>query len=82
MKELKLQTSCEIDNLIEVIAERIGKTYAEVEKASYDEYLFPESGKTYVDVRWPSEHDRFFKLAIRDMLKEKGLQGIYITYPI
>jgi len=82
METLDIQSSCEINNLIRVIMERTAKTYAEVEKEAFDEYVYPESTKTYVDVRWPSKDDGWLKQEIIKLLNELGIQGIYITNPI
>jgi hypothetical protein len=79
MRELKVQTSCEIDDLISVLAERLSKTYDDVESQAEAEGLLPQGSKTYVDVRWPKPSDGWFCKEVQKLLGELGIQGIYIT---
>jgi hypothetical protein len=78
MNQLVITPSCEIDNLINVIAQRTGKTYSEVEKQAQDEYK--TTTNTYFDVRWPDKNDGWFTKAVQDLLKEMNMQGIYVQH--
>jgi hypothetical protein len=82
MEELNIQVSCEIDNLIKVVAKRTNRSYFDVESEAFREGAYPEGSKTYVDVRWPSPTDGWFRKEVQAILKEKGLLGIYITLAI
>lgn len=81
---LKVEKSCEVDDLIEEVVAVSGKSYGEVEKQFFDSGIYPESTKTFVtdqfggydtDCDWLDE-------ALEKVLTECGAKSIYITYPI
>lgn len=83
MKTLRLEQSCEIDNLIDVMAERMCLKYEEVESMSLKEGIFPDGNKTFVTTQFGRlNDDRPLCQAIYDMMIEKGIRDMFITYPI
>lgn len=85
MKKLKLESSCEIDNLIDVFVERLGKPYEEVEKMAAKEGLFPEGKKVFVTTQFgkdEDDEDGTLRGALFDYMVEEKIESMYITYPI
>ena len=85
MKELRLEYSCEIENLIDVMAEVMGKTYLEVETMAGNEYLYPEGDKVFVTTQFgkdDDEADGTVRGALYDFMVEHNIKSMYITHPI
>jgi hypothetical protein len=83
MKKLKLEYSVEIDNLIDVMAEKMGLSYNEVEKMSFKEGIFPEGKKTFLTTQFgPDQHERQLRNAIYELMVNHNIQSMYVTYPI
>lgn len=82
MAILKVQSSCEIDNLIEVVAERTGKDYEECEEEAFKSYTYPEGTKTCMSLEHSTTNNSFFREEIVKILREMGIERIYITEAI
>jgi len=84
MNKLNTQLSCEIDEIIGCVMQDTGKTYGEVERAIFDEYLYPESKKTFVTTRFGRDKAKnsWLYASIYRILDENGIESVYITNSI
>lgn len=84
-KTLKIEYSCEIGNLIDVMAEVMGKTTDAVETMASKEYLYPEGTKTFVTTQFGKDDDDAdgtLRGALFDFMVEQGIKSLYITEAI
>ncbi len=81
--KLKIENSCEIDDLIDFMVVRMGKTHREIEKMINEEYLYPEYGYTFVTTQFGKNPNREKEGTIRnslfDYMIEEKIVNMYIT---
>ncbi len=86
-KEFKLKlcpSTCEVDDLIQLISKISGKSFDDVENKMEFHQLYPESRKTCYGLTTlvsEDEYDWFYD-ALDKVLEYNDLDRIYITYPI
>ena len=79
--KLKIEASCEVDDLIRCVAEQEGLAFEEVEKAFFVEYIYPDGSKTCVGIYSHCKEGSIMAACVK-LLRAQGLDSVYITYPI
>jgi len=81
MNKLKIELSCEVDDMILCIMKDTGKTYGQVQFAMIREYLYPENNKTFVATKFGKKdvENSWLRASIYRILDENGIGSIYIT---
>jgi hypothetical protein len=83
---LKVENSCEIDDLISEVITKTGRTYKEVERAMFRTFIYPESTKTYLTTQFgPIVDDKdytWLNEALTEIFKEAGIDSVYVTNAI
>lgn len=86
MTKLNIEASCEIDNLINCIVLKTKRSYEEIESAFFDNFIYPESKKTYLTTQFgkiiDDENYEWLNSALEDIFKENKIKSIYITEAI
>ena len=80
--ELSIQSSCEIGDLIQVVAERLSKTYDEVESKAFDERAYPEGRKSCIGSSTMTSEDEWFTIEVKKIAVELNISSLYITEAI
>ncbi len=81
--KLDISYSCEIDNLLDVMAEYIGITYEAVEKMAFKEGVFPEGSKVFVTTQFGNDNPPgSLRYDLLRFMNEQGIVSMDITYPI
>lgn len=86
--KLNIQSSCEIDDLIDSLIFASQKSYDEVEAILFKEGIYPESNKTYITNQFGNilpevnESNKWLEDALGFILNENGINGLYITTAI
>ena len=79
---LKTQVCCEVDDLIEEVMEKTGKTYDEIEDGLMDIGFYPESTKTCVGRQTMFMEGKWLYTVIVEILDDLKMDRIYITHAI
>ncbi len=94
MTKLIVESSCEIENLIDVIVGKTDKDYEDVENAIHSAGIAPESNKTYITTEKfglssktkvlndVGDELKWLDDVLFDILKELNIDSIYITEAI
>jgi len=84
MNKLETELSCEVGDMIRCVMKDTGKTYDEVETAMFDEYLYPESNKTFVSTEFGRKdaEESWLRASIYRILDENQISSVDITNPI
>lgn len=86
--KLTIQSSCEIEDLIDSLMFASQKNYDEIETILFEEGLYPESNKTYITNQFGSilsevnENNKWLEDALSVILNENNINGLYITIAI
>ena len=86
--KLKIESSCEIDDLIASLMYASQKSYDEVETILFKEGIYPESKKTYITNQFGNilsevnESNKWLEDALGVILSENNINGLYITIAI
>lgn len=86
--KLKIESSCEIDDLIDSLMFASQKSYDEVETILFKEGIYPESKKTYITNQFGNilsevnESNKWLEDALGVILSENNINGLYITIAI
>lgn len=85
-KQLKIESSCEIDDLIDVVTEKTGRKRNEVEKAFFKLYIYPTTTKTFLTVQFgpiiKEEEFAWLNDALSAIFAEAGVTKLYVTAAI
>ena len=87
---LKIELSCEIDNLIDEVSRISHKGCGEVEKAMFKTHIYPEGTKVYLTTQFGSildnnenvENFKWLEDALQSIFKESNITSIYVTTAI
>lgn len=82
MTSLRIESSCEISNLIDVVCNHTKKPYNEVEQAFFELYLYPEGRKTAVGIDCTSKGSHWLYQAIHEIMYQYNIKSMYITEEI
>ena len=86
--ELRIESSCEIEDLIDSLVFASQKSYNEIEHILFEECIYPENKKTYITNQFGSilsevnEDNKWLEDALDVILKENNINGLYITLAI
>jgi predicted RNA-binding protein (virulence factor B family) len=83
---LKIEHSCEIEDLIKEVINKTDKTYKEVERAMFRTFIYPESTKTYLTTQFgPIVEDKDYAWlndVLTEIFAEAGIESVYVTNAI
>lgn len=83
---LKIERSCEIEDLIQEVVSKSGKTYKEVERAMFKTHIYPESNKTYLTTEFGPIVDEgayeWLNVVLTEIFTEAGIESVYVTNAI
>ncbi len=84
MNTLETSISCEIDDLIKCVMADTGKSFQQVEKEMFKQYIYPEGTKTFVTTKFGRDEaiDNWLYESIYKILDENNIQSVYITESI
>lgn len=86
--KLKIESSCEIDDLIDSLIFASQKSHDEIETILFKEGIYPESKKTYITNQFGdilsevNESNQWLEDALSVILIENNINGLYITIAI
>lgn len=84
--KLKIQNSCEVDNLISCLIATTNKKHKEIESALFSNYIYPESTKTFLTTEFGKIVDdpnfEWLNNALEVIFKENNIDYIYVTNAI
>lgn len=80
--KLKIDTSVEIDNLMDILCERLGISWEECEERAMKEGLYPEGTKTYLTSSFGGYDAGTLQDEAIKILAIHGIQSCYVTQPI
>jgi len=79
---LNIAASVEIDNLLDVVRERLNISWDEAESRAMDEGIYPESSKTYITSKFGGYEEGTLAAEAVKALQELGFEAAYITHAI
>ena len=80
---LKIENSCEIDDLISEVVNKTGKGYSQIEELFLATYLYPESNKIYLTTQFgPIVDDEWLNSVLLEIFKEANITEVYVTNAI
>ena len=84
MNTLETSLSCEIGDLIKCVMADTGKSFQQVEKEMFKQYIYPEGTKTFVTTKFGRDEaiDNWLYESIYKILDENNIQSVYITEAI